>query len=121
MATLLELCDSESLVRLEVPLGPHDLIWRCLYGTPDFVRWLDEDLSNYDFDPLYANLSPLEQVGALFAEYVLGEPFASDRRFKKLKSTPDHFIWELKTEDVRIFGWVGSVRARGVISAPSTV
>lgn len=29
-----------------------------------------------------------------------------DRRFKKLARTPDEFVWEFKTPDIRVFGWI---------------
>ena len=41
-----------------------------------------------------------------FFEYVSGEDFSSDRRFKKLHCNPDNHVWEFKTEEVRVFGWV---------------
>ena len=39
-------------------------------------------------------------------EYSSGEEMLTDRRFKKLRYTPDLHVWELKTDEVRIFGWV---------------
>ena len=104
MATLVELRDSGVLVVID-PLEPDELPWRTLYGTDAFINWLDIVLPGLVHDPMYADVSPLEQVFALFAEYVSGDVFLNDRRFKKLRCTPDHYIWELKTEDVRIFGW----------------
>lgn len=104
MATLAELCDSGVLDTID-PLEPDELPWRTLYGTTDFLGWLDQGLPILDHNPLYAELTPIEQVFALFAEYVSGDDFFSDRRFKKLSWTPDRYVWEFKTEEVRIFGW----------------
>lgn len=106
MATLIELCESHAIVEIDPGLGPADLKWRCLYGTPDFTRWLEEVLPTYPEDHIHADLSPLEQVAACMMEYVLGEAFSTDRRFKKLKRTPSLDVWEMKTDDIRIFGWV---------------
>jgi hypothetical protein len=105
MTTLSELCDSGVLDTID-PLEPDELPWRTLYGTKDFIHWLDEGLPALEGNPLFAELTPVEQVFALFAEYVSGEDFFTDRRFKKLSSTPDRYVWEFKTEEVRIFGWV---------------
>lgn len=104
MATLAELCDSGILDTID-PLEPDELPWRTLYGTMEFLTWLDQVLPNLEHNPMYASLTPLEQVFALFAEYVSGDDFFSDRRFKKLNWKPDRYVWELKTDDVRIFGW----------------
>jgi hypothetical protein len=105
MATLLELVESGALDTID-PLEGDELAWRTLYGTTDFLGWMDGGLENQDHNELYSNLSPKEQVFTTFVEYVAGEPFSSDRRFKKLKCTPDHYVWEFKTDEVRIFGWV---------------
>jgi hypothetical protein len=106
MATLAMLCEVGALVRLDPGLELGELATRRLYGTPEFVNWLDTDLPVMPEDPLTADLNPLEQVAALFHEYVTGEKFSDDRRFKKLNSTPQHHVWEFKTDDVRIFGWI---------------
>ncbi len=87
-------------------LEAHELPNRRLYASPDFVRWLDAELPELEGDTVDADLSPIEQVFALFHKYVVGESFGSDRRFKKLSGTPNHHVWELKTDDVRVFGWV---------------
>lgn len=107
MATLDELCDGEILEVID-PLEEDELPWRRLYATPEFIIWLDEQLPSLPHNSLYSDLTPLEQVDATFFEYVSGENFATDRRFKKLSCTPDHSIWEFKTDEVRIFGWVPS-------------
>lgn len=105
MPTLMQLVDSEALIRVNV-LESDDLPSRCLYATPDFVDWLENTLSELVEDPIYGDLSPYEQVYAMFAEYVSGSDFSSDRRFRKMSSTPEYWVWEMKTVSIRIFGWV---------------
>lgn len=106
MTTIKEICDSGNLSPITVALKPRELAWRRLYGTIDFIQWLDRDLAAMAGDPLHSTLTPIEQVFALFSEFIVGDDFLTDRRFRKLNWTPDHGIWELKTSDVRIFGWV---------------
>lgn len=89
-----------------MPLEPAEMPWRRLYATPEFVEWLDTVVPELEQNTLYDDLRPIEQISALFAEYVAGDSFSNDRRFKKLNWTPDLCVWELKTTDVRIFGWV---------------
>jgi len=105
MATLIKLCESGVLDTID-PLEAGELPWRTLYATMDFLGWLDEALPSLGHNNLYSNLSPQEQVFAVFAEYVSGDHFSYDRRFKKLSCTPDHHVWEFKTDEVRVFGWV---------------
>jgi hypothetical protein len=106
MATIASLCDEGHLVAIDPGLEPDELPKRRLFGTPEFVRWLDETLPGLLGDSIGADLSPFDQVYALFFEYVIGNAFSTDRRFKKLNGTPDHYVWEFKTDDVRVFGWV---------------
>ncbi|MDE0970445.1 MAG: hypothetical protein OSA51_13790 [Octadecabacter sp.] len=105
MATLIQLCESGSLDVID-PLEPGELPWRFLYATMDFLDWIERELPVLGHNELYSDLSPLEQVYAVFFEYVSGEDFSSDRRFKKLHCNPDNHVWEFKTEEVRVFGWV---------------
>ncbi|MBT8155161.1 hypothetical protein KMP13_15035 [Epibacterium ulvae] len=88
------------------PLEADELPWRTLYGTQELIQWLENVLPDIDHNELYDDLLPQEQVLAVFAEYVGGEEFVDDRRFKKLNWNPEYYVWELKTEEVRIFGWV---------------
>jgi hypothetical protein len=106
MATLSRLCEEGHLVPLDPGLEVYELPTRRLYGTPAFVEWLEETLPSLPFDPVHAELNAMEQVAALFYGYLMGENFSSDRRFKKLNWTPTHHIWEFKTDDIRIFGWI---------------
>lgn len=104
MATLSEL-DGGPLQHIDV-LPVHELPWRHLYGTTEFLNWMSDVLPELASTTLGAQLTPLEQVYASFDEYVTGEPFNDDRRFKGLAATPDQFVWEFKTDDIRVFGWV---------------
>ena len=106
MATIQEMIENGELTKINPGLGDEELEWRCIYGTDDFIEWLENDLPNLVHNTTYADLSPFEQVATIFSEYIVGENFSDDRRFKKLRKTPSPHIWELKTDDVRIFGWV---------------
>jgi hypothetical protein len=105
MATLSRLCEEGNLVPLDPGLEAHELPVRRLFGTPAFVEWLDSGLPNIPLDPIHADLSAMEQVAALFHNYLMGENFSNDRRFKKLNPA-QHHVWEFKTDGVRIFGWI---------------
>jgi hypothetical protein len=48
--------------------------------------------------------SPQQQVDARLAGFVAGEPLAFNSEFNILRPWK-HGVWELKTADVRIFGW----------------
>jgi hypothetical protein len=106
MATLSELADQDQVVhRIMVPLGPGKSAWRSLYGSTEFLGWLEKTLPSIPNGALASPLTPFEQVYALFRDYLIGTPFLDDRRFHALSRTPDLFVWEFKTPDIRIFGW----------------
>ncbi|WP_133170147.1 hypothetical protein [Kumtagia ephedrae] len=106
MATIATLEMQGKLIPIEVPLDRGEKAWRVLYGTPDFIAWLDNKLVTLKTTIIGCEIEPIEQVDAVFHEYVSGLYMPPDSRFKKLSCTPDQFVWEFKTLDVRIFGWV---------------
>ncbi|MCG6121304.1 MAG: hypothetical protein MEP57_01155 [Microvirga sp.] len=106
MATILDLEQDEALIAISVPLDGAEQTWRRLYGTPDFVNWLDGELPQLRTTVVGGETQPYDQVDAIFHEYCVGEAMQFDRRFKKLSRTPDEFVWEFKTPDIRIFGWI---------------
>lgn len=50
-------------------------------------------------------LRPAEQLRALIRSFCLGAPLQVGRQFNKVRRHPRH-VFELKTIDVRVFGWV---------------
>lgn len=107
MATLANLAAAgRELFAIDLPLDGADQVWRRLYGTPDFIRWLNDTLPVLDTCIIGGEATPYDQVDAIFADYISGEPIPFDRRFKKLSRTPDEFVWEFKTPDIRVFGWI---------------
>ncbi|MER9855240.1 MULTISPECIES: hypothetical protein [unclassified Mesorhizobium] len=106
MATVATLEADGVLVRIEVEMNAGTMPWRRLYGTPDFVKWLQNVLPMLTTAIVGHEIEPSEQVDARFNEFISGENMLDDRRFKKLSWTPDHFVWEFKTLDIRIFGWM---------------
>ncbi|MCJ2078751.1 hypothetical protein MKK68_24435 [Methylobacterium sp. E-016] len=104
MDTLENLLADPGIVRLEAVLGPRELPNRRLFGTQDFVRWLDGQVRQQEPSPSGAETTPLEQIDDLFHRYSTGGFLAHRREFRcvKVEKNP---VWELKTVDVRIFGW----------------
>lgn len=106
MATIEQLDYNGDLVRIDVELEKDEQIWRRLYGTPDFVGWLRDVLPDLETSVIGGEIQPLEQLDAIFHEYVIGESMDTAHQFKRLSWTPDLSVWEFKTADIRVFGWV---------------
>lgn len=107
MATVIELADAGGPLELiDVFLEPGEQSWRRIYGTTDFVTWLNEVLPNYETTIVGGDSDPLEQLDAVFHEFVLGRRMIVGSNFKSLSWTPDLSVWEFKTPDIRVFGWI---------------
>ncbi|KAB1079388.1 hypothetical protein [Methylobacterium soli] len=104
MATVAKLREGGQIVSIEVELDRRDQPQRMLFGTPGFLEWLTELLGSPDPSPLGLELSPAEQLDALFADYISGAPLNHTRQFRILRPSRSS-VWELKTPDLRIFGW----------------
>lgn len=91
------------LKRYEVDLEPCDEPNRYLYAAPTLVSWFDGPLAVAHRDR-GRNLTPREQVEEGFYEFIKGDPMAYGKDCRKLDPLNRH-VWELKTTDVRIFGW----------------
>ena len=92
------------LLRWEVVLSPRQQIERVLLLVPRLHDRLDEALavgSTWNIEE-----TPAQQLDALTAVLVSGEPLAFGWQFKPLLYVPNlDGVWYLKTADVRLFGW----------------
>lgn len=104
MATIPKLIECNALVRIEVELEGRELPWRHLVGTPRFIKWLADVLPELQSSSIGCEITPLEQIDALFAEFITGRPLNHGRQFSCLRPA-DRAVWELKTVDIRVFGW----------------
>ncbi len=106
MATLIELQDCERVYRIDPRLSLREYEARRLWLLPEARRWIEEVLpiavSSWKIQE-----SPAEQLDAIVYEFCVGNPLAVGTRFKCLTHLGEG-IWELKTADLRLFGWFAS-------------
>jgi hypothetical protein len=93
------------LVGVTVPLDHDELSERLLYACPEFIRWLKEDLPKLEPGRLRAAETPKEQLDNLMYRWIAGKPIIYNRMFKDLMPMRDE-VWEMKTVDIRVFGWI---------------
>jgi hypothetical protein len=104
MPTISDLVDSGVIVRIEVDLAPRDQPLRLLYGTPQFVAWLRDVLDGTQPARRLGHTSITEQVDDLFYSFLSGQQLIFTKQFRVVRAE-ENAVWELKTPDVRIFGW----------------
>jgi hypothetical protein len=103
MATLPMLEADGALCRYEPELDHGQQELRLFYVFPRVAEWMERTLpilgSTWNIEE-----TPLEQLDALLAVFCAGDPLSYGQRFKPLNALGDG-VWELKTADLRIFGW----------------
>lgn len=104
MQTIANLIESGAICRVEVELDSCDQPMRLLYATPDFTEWLDEVLAGAEPPHRLGQATPAEQIDDLFHAFLSGHPLTFTRQFRVVRAE-ENAVWELKTPDIRIFGW----------------
>jgi hypothetical protein len=104
MPTATDLVNSGAILKIEVALAPRDQPLRLLYGTPDFVQWLNVVLGGARPTVHLSEATPAEQIDDLFYAFLSGRPLVFTRQFRVVRAE-ENAVWELKTPDIRIFGW----------------
>lgn len=105
MATAGELVAQDALIDLSTALEDHQVPQRCMYAFPSFQEWYDDVLPNLLCDIRGdGRVDPLGQVDDLLVRFLTGAPFDVEWKSKGLRPY-EKAVWELKTPDVRLFGW----------------
>ena len=103
MATIIELCNQGVLIKLDPELDPRQQELRRIYLGPKLVEWINNTLPGLESDR-GLETSPVGQFDELIQVFCSGDTLTYDWQFKPLNYVQDG-IWELKTPDLRIFGW----------------
>lgn len=103
MATLIELQSAGQLFKIDPALRPREQESRIVYVVPQLRAWIENTLpglgSTWKIDQ-----TPNEQLDACVATFCSGTELTYGEQFKPLTHLRDG-IWELKTADLRMFGW----------------
>jgi hypothetical protein len=94
-----------TMTRILVPLGRGEFEDRKFYALPSFLRFLQETLPTLEGGVLAATETPRQQMDTVLRKWNAGKPMQYGRMFSTLKPTR-YSVWEMKTPDLRIFGWL---------------
>jgi hypothetical protein len=94
-----------ALHKIEVPLDRGEQPERLIYGFPEFTRWITEDLPSLETGRLKAADKPREQLDNVLYRWIAGKDVAYGKMFKDLMPGREE-VWEMKTADLRVFGWM---------------
>ncbi len=103
MATLAHLVATGNLAAHEPDLDDDELPDRAVYFAPAFDAGFGAQLVSVGC--LHGRkITPYEQVEQILYEFIIGRPMTYGIHYRKLDPVMSH-VWELKTPDVRLFGW----------------
>ncbi len=105
MATIHRLLAEKQLFDITVPLGRREFQSRRIYALLTFVDWKDNELPRLQPGRLRATETPEEQFDNILFKWISGKEIRYGTMFKDLSPIGDE-VWELKTVDLRIFGWM---------------
>lgn len=106
MATLSTLSAATGpLTHIQVPLGGSRQPQRLFYGLPEFMDGLVNKLPTWTCGRLNAAQTPQEQMDTILEKWISGREIKYEKMFKDLTPGSDE-IWEFKSPDLRIFGWI---------------
>lgn len=105
MATILKLLAGNQLFNITVPLKRSEFQSRWVYALPTFVDWKSVELPKLQQGRLKATETPEEQFDNILFKWITGKEIRYGAMFKDLSPIGDE-VWELKTVDLRIFGWM---------------
>jgi hypothetical protein len=103
MATLIELDRIGQAFKLDPVLEYNEQEWRMIYTSPRLKNWIENDLSRL-VSTWAVEVDPVQQLDALIEEFCSGTTLCFGEQFKPIQHVKGG-IWELKTPDLRMFGW----------------
>lgn len=105
MASFDKLLAEEKLIRVKLRLARGQFDDRELYAFPECLTWMKVEVPKMVTGRLESHLTPSEQLITRLLQWITGKPMARGRMFQDLQPRSDE-VWELKTADLRIFGWI---------------
>jgi len=105
MATLSTLVQESRLFRVTIKLKPGQFDDRLLYAFPECLEWMRTEVPKMKTGVIKSDFTPRDQLGVRLTEWITGKQMVETRMFRHMKPLTDDVI-ELKTDDLRIFGWL---------------
>src|SRR4051812_33740079 len=105
MATFDTLLDEKRLFRVTLPLPRGQFHDRKLYAYPECLDWMRHEIPTMRTGRLMSAFTPKEQLIERLRQWMSGDPMAYGRMFHDMEPRSDE-VWEMKTADLRIFGWI---------------
>lgn len=108
MATIHNLADIDVLHTYETELFSRDRIERKLYFSSEAMKWLIDDLPGITELVGDSEASPAEQLDSIVYRFSTNKSLHPWNDIHILSHSEDG-VWELKTKDIRLFGYFAEI------------
>jgi hypothetical protein len=88
-----------------IPLPRGQFHERKLYAYPQCVEWMRNEVPQMATGQIASAFTPKEQLLERLRQWMAGDPMAYGRMFHDMVPKSDA-VWEMKTADLRLFGWM---------------
>jgi hypothetical protein len=105
MATFDKLLKANVLVRVTFRLPRGQFHERKIYAYPGCLEWMRNEIPKMVTGRVASDFTPKEQLIERLRQWMSGDPMAYGRMFRDMEPKIDE-VWEIKTADLRIFGWM---------------
>jgi hypothetical protein len=105
MTTFDRLLQSKNLIRVTRQLPRGQFHERRFYAYPDCLEWMKSEVPQLTTGRAQSAFTPLEQLMERLRQWMAGDAMRYGPWFHDMTPKSDH-VWELKTDDLRIFGWM---------------
>lgn len=105
MATFDKLLEAKALIRVMFPLPRGQFHERKMYAYPDCLTWMRTEVPRMATGRINSALTPKEQLIERLRQWMSGDPMRYGPWFHDMDPR-SHGVWEIKTHDLRIFGWM---------------
>lgn len=104
MATVAQLAASNTVVRLGGGLLPKEQVEGRIFAFPHVVEWFENELPKLDAAVPDGLQTATEELDDLLHDFVTGQNLDYYARSHSMNPT-EPGVWELKTPQLRLFGW----------------
>src|SRR5882762_6114251 len=105
MATFDRLLTEKKLITVNLKLSRGQFPERKIYAYPECIEWMRNQVPKMTTGRVASDFTPLEQLVQRFRQWIAGDPMEYGRMFHDMEPRAED-VWEMKTADLRIFGWM---------------
>jgi hypothetical protein len=105
MTTFDRLILDRMLIRVTRHLPRGQFHERKFYAYPECLEWMRNEVPQMVTGRIKSDFTPYEQLMERLRQWMAGDPMAYGPMFHDMEPATDE-VWELKTADLRIFGWM---------------